>query len=56
MKTKVLIILHTLACLLAMPATAQVNYAISGNSAYVVNSEIRFALELTLSPSPIKTA
>src|SRR6185369_10329850 len=38
MKTKTLISLLTLACLLAVPATAQVNYAVSGGSAYVTSS------------------
>jgi len=38
MKTKILIPLLTLACLLAMPARAQVNYAVSGGSAYVTSS------------------
>ena len=38
MKTKILIPLLTLACLLAVPATAQVNYAVSGGTAYVTNS------------------
>src|SRR3954464_36369 len=38
MKTKILISLLTLACLLAMPVTAQVNYAVSGSTAYVTNS------------------
>src|SRR6185369_3847034 len=38
MKTKTLISLLTLACLLAVPATAQVNYAVSGGTAYVTNS------------------
>jgi hypothetical protein len=38
MKTKILIPLLILACLLTMPATAQVNYAISGSTAYVTNS------------------
>src|SRR6185369_6332772 len=38
MKTKNLIPLLTLACLLAMPARAQVNYAVSGGSAYVTSS------------------
>jgi hypothetical protein len=38
MKTKTLISLLTLACLLAMPARAQVNYAVSGSSAYVTSS------------------
>ena len=38
MKTKTLISLLPLACLLAVPATAQVNYAVSGGSAYVTSS------------------
>ena len=38
MKTKTLISLLTLACLLAVPATAQVNYAVSGSTAYVTRS------------------
>src|SRR5262245_8083042 len=38
MKPKILIPLLTLACLLAMPARAQVNYAVAGGSAYVTNS------------------
>src|SRR5688572_22173049 len=38
MKTKILIPLLTLACLLAAPATAQVNYAVSGGTAYVTSS------------------
>jgi hypothetical protein len=38
MKTKNLIPLLTLACLLAVPATAQVNYADNGVTAYVTNS------------------
>src|SRR5262245_31784008 len=38
MKTKILISLLTLTCLLAMPARAQVNYAVSGGSAYVTSS------------------
>ena len=38
MKTKILISLLTLACLLAIPARAQVNYAVSGGSAYVTSS------------------
>ena len=38
MKTKILIPLLTLSCLLAIPAMAQVNYAVSGNTAYVTNS------------------
>ena len=38
MKTKNLIPLLTLACLLAAPATAQVNYAVSGGTAYVTSS------------------
>jgi hypothetical protein len=38
MKTKILISLLTLACLLTMPATAQVNYAIADGAAYVTNS------------------
>src|SRR5262245_61017397 len=38
MKTRILIPLFALACLLAMPATAQVNYAVSGGAAYVSNS------------------
>ena len=38
MKTKTLICLLALACLLAVPATAQVNYAVSGGSAYVTRS------------------
>ena len=38
MKTKILIPLLTLTCLLTMPATAQVNYAVSGGTAYVASS------------------
>ena len=38
MKTKILIPLLTLACLLTMPATAQVNYAVDGGAAYVAPS------------------
>jgi hypothetical protein len=38
MKTKTLLSLLTLACLLAVPATAQVNYAVSGGTAYVTSS------------------
>src|SRR5262245_9983581 len=38
MKTKILISLLPLTCLLAMPARAQVNYAISDNTAYVAIS------------------
>jgi len=38
MKPKILIPLLTLACLLAVPATAQVNYAVSGSTAYVTYS------------------
>ena len=38
MKSKILISLLTLACLLAVPATAQVNYAIYGSVAYVTIS------------------
>ena len=36
MKTR--LVLLTLACLLALPATAQVNYAVSGGTAYVAYS------------------
>jgi hypothetical protein len=36
--TKILIPLLTLTCLLATSATAQVNYAVSGSTAYVTNS------------------
>jgi len=38
MKAKFLIPMLTLTCLLATPALAQVNYAVSGSSAYVTNS------------------
>jgi hypothetical protein len=38
MKPTILIPLLTLACLLTAPATAQVNYAVSGGSAYVTSS------------------
>jgi len=38
MKTKLLLPLLTLAGLLAVPATAQVNYAVSGGTAYVTHS------------------
>lgn len=38
MKPKTLISLLTLACLLAVPALAQVNYAVSGGTAYVTSS------------------
>src|SRR3954470_2674800 len=38
MKTRILILLLTLACLLAVPATAQVNYAVSGGTARVTSS------------------
>src|SRR5690349_12415263 len=38
MKPKILIPLLTLTCLLAMPARAQVNYAVSGATAYVTYS------------------
>lgn len=38
MKSKILIPLLTLACLLAMPARAQVNYEIFGSVAYVASS------------------
>src|SRR5262245_43951427 len=38
MKTKFLIFLLTLACLLALPVKAQVNYDISGGAAYVTYS------------------
>jgi hypothetical protein len=38
MKTNSLILFRTLACLLAVPAWAQVNYAVSGGSAYVTSS------------------
>jgi hypothetical protein len=37
MKAKTLLSLLTLACLLAVPATAQVNYAVSGGTAYVTS-------------------
>ncbi|HEX5223235.1 MAG TPA: leucine-rich repeat domain-containing protein [Verrucomicrobiae bacterium] len=38
MNTRILISLLTLACLLAISATAQVNYAVSGSTAYVASS------------------
>jgi hypothetical protein len=38
MKTKILIPLLTLTCLLSTSATAQVNYAVSGSTAYVTSS------------------
>src|SRR5690349_14175412 len=38
MKTKILIPLLTLACLLATSATAQVNYVVSGSTASVTSS------------------
>jgi len=40
MKPKILIPLLALACLLAVPATAQVNYAVSGDTAYVASSPL----------------
>src|SRR5690242_1775346 len=38
MKTKNLIPLLTVACLLTVPAAAQVNYSVSGSTAYVTSS------------------
>ena len=37
-QTRILTPLLALVCLVAVPATAQVNYAISGETAYVTNS------------------
>src|SRR5262245_60974257 len=57
MKTKILIPLLTLVCLLAVPAAAQVNYAVSGSTAYVTsspNASGNIVIASTYSGFPVK--